>query len=170
MRFLVRLADLFLTPWIFYPLVSLCVLILLRRLHNLLMIRKWEAGRCPDLCDFGIAEPGKEKDTVRVYRVVMLPRWLFFWFHNVKRIRDTGKGDNLAWGWLSWSRFFLMRWRYREGAMSINYRASKMPFSIIRDLVREIEEGVFLGRFMIKIRRWLVFVFWFLLIEVEEEA
>ncbi len=41
---------------------------------------------------------------------------------------------------------------------------------VVVSLVREVEEGVFLGRFMLKIRGRLFFVFWFKLIEMEADV
>lgn len=183
---LVRLAIFLLNPWIVYPVAGLIFLLLARAFHNFMIMDLWDRGRCPDLWDFGIVDKEVkegEKITYRLYRVKMLPRWLFFWFRNVKWITTDGRGVNVAYGRRSWGRFRIdgegggpvMTLASAYGildSLCLNYGvhdpAQKWPFRIIRDFVREIEEGVFLGRFTITIWGRLLFVFWFLLIDTKE--
>ena len=182
---LVRLNILILNPWFFLPVMSLFVLLVLRLLHNDLMRPKWDIARFPKTDDLKVGK----------YKVVMLPRCLFFWFQNVKYLEMTSlslemtslskefpmeplpgntalttggftMGYNMAWGRYRWGRFSI--W-CRDRALSLNYGGSKFPVSMIRDMLREVEPGVFLGRFMLKVKERYLFVFWFKLIEIEKE-
>ena len=174
----VRVGIFLLKPWIFVPLMSACFLILLRCAYSIFMMPKWEAARFPEPADLKVGQ----------YRVVMLPRCLFFWFRNVKRLEMTDcdlrlttaplpgntatqsgqfkVGHNVAYGRFRWAKFTI--WCL-DLALCLNYQLSRFPFSMIRDLVRDLGDGVFLGRFMLKIRGRYLFVFWFLLIEMETE-
>lgn len=159
---LVRLAIFVLNPWIAYPLAGLCLLVFLRIFHNTLMMKLWDRAAFPVPDDLKVGQ----------YRVVMLPRFLFFWFRNIKRI-EIAKGSeggfklgyNIAYGRYKWGEFTI--WGI-DHSLSLNYSGSVFPISLIRDFIREIEEGVFLGRFMVKIRGRFFWVFWFLLIEIKE--
>ncbi|KKN00873.1 hypothetical protein LCGC14_1133460 [marine sediment metagenome] len=160
---LVRVAIFLLNPWIFVPLMFVCFLILLRRMYSIFMMPKWEAARFPEDADLKVGQ----------YRVVMLPRCLFFWFRNVKRLEwrkaETGAfkmGHNLAYRRFRWGKFTI--WCL-DRALCLNYQHSRFPLSMIRDLVRDLGNGVFLGRFMLKIRGRYLFVFWFLLIDITGE-
>ena len=174
----VRVGIFLLNPWIFVPLMSVCFLILLCWAYSIFMMPKWEAARFPKPADLKVGQ----------YRVVMLPRCLFFWFRNVKRLEMTDgglrfptaplpgntatqigqfkMGHNVAYGRFRWGKFTI--WCL-DLALCLNYQHSSFPFRMIRDLVRELEEGVFLGRFMLKIRGRYLFVFWFLLIDITGE-
>ncbi len=150
-----RVAIVLLSFWIITPLVVLGVLLLFRWRYNIYMMQKWKTGRVPVEDDLRFGQ----------YRVTILPRALFFWFLNVKRIalRPDGQykiGENLAYGLLRWGKFSVY---CREEGLCLNYHISGFPFSRVRDVVREIGEGVFLGRFNLLYRGRYIFVFWFML-------
>lgn len=165
MAFLVWLATRLGNPWVLYPMIAWS-LFLTCWLYNRHMMDKWDEAGFAD-ADIG---PGE-------YRVVMLPRWLFFWFRNVKEIQDGGHckvGNNLAYGRFPWARFRawmispeeaqLFKRGHKTAILCLDYSLSRFPFKMIRDHVREVKPGVFLGRFMVQIRGRLFFLCWFKLI------
>lgn len=135
--------------WLFYVGVSLVFLCVVRIVHNYVMMKKWQAGEVPDLEEFG-----------GVYRVWMLPRWLFFWFLNVKRIEAKGSlarpGYNTAYRVIRWGEF--------QAAESVGSGLTFVYDRLIRDYVRRIAPGRYLGQFYLVRGKRKIFVFWFLLI------
>jgi len=147
--------------WWFYAGISLALFSIVMLIDDRVIRRKFARGEVPKVTEFA-----------GVYRVYMLPRWLFFWFRNVKLIEDKGEtarnGGNVAYGRINWGKFLAIQWRGL--CFHYGYGGSRFPFSMIRDFVKRIAPGVYLGLFCLYFWRFRVFLFWFLLVEKGKEV
>jgi hypothetical protein len=110
---------------------------------------------------------GATKIASGTYKVVMYPSWLWWWFLNVKKLSSTyGEGHNVAFGFLRWGK---LRIRNQAASTLLDYSKSRWPFRNIRDYVRQVEDGYYIGKFIyiFPIVGWKK-LFWFTLRKMED--
>jgi hypothetical protein len=108
----------------------------------------WHNGKTPEREEFE-----------GMYKVVMYPRWLWWWFVDVKKLgykiweRDWAylggvkysfQGHNIAFGFLRWGR---LKIKQPPLAILFDYSKSRWPFRNIRDYVRRVGHGYYIGKF-----------------------
>lgn len=157
-----------LTMMLGYSAVTLLVGVLIFSLYSRFLSRKWNKGTFPIMHKLVGSKYGVQIQ----YRVKMLPRFLFFWFRDIK-VMETyctvggGWGHNVAYGRIEWGKYWLIG-RRLSGWLELDYTPSRWPFRLIVDRIVKIGRGRYLGKFylVLRINGRIVFrvrIFWFLL-------
>ena len=107
---------------------------------------EWEKARIPEVDEV----EGRFK--IKIY-----PRILWCLFVDYKII-DKLKGINKAFGRFEWGPFTI---EITLDGILLNYNGARWPFVLIRDYVRELSEGMYLGKFCLKIGKKEKRLFWF---------
>lgn len=145
-----------------FLLLGLLCLYFLRDFHNRVMDRKWDRGESPGL-----------QEMAGRYRVWMLPRCVFFWFLNTKRIEDKGslsrEGQNTAFGIIKWGKFVAVESITRGMTFVYGGTYRRVEKWHIRDYIVRIAPGKYLGKFCLyrvepeEEKNRMIFLFWFTL-------
>jgi len=131
-------------------LMLLSILLTRRDIKHAIM---WHEGMSPGFRQFW-----------GTYRIRMYPRWIWWWFRDVKvfhevyidsRLYSETRGMNVAFGVIAWGKRIVVR-HYStnfEGAL-LDYSTCWWPWSIIRDYVKRIKRTnahKYIGKFCVKI-------------------
>ncbi len=118
--------------------------------------------------------PMLQAELAGTYKITMYPRWLWWWFKNVKVIAK-GTGINRAFGFIKWASFNISV--VRESCLLLNYSTARWPWKGIRDYVRCIRgvEAIVMGWYIGKFYYIFPFigakqVLWFTMERQREES